>query len=61
MFLPYWALNVVVALLSMQGKIALGFHQKYFNMCAKDERHMGLEQHESNDRILMFGWTISLT
>ncbi len=26
---PFWALNVVVVLLSMQGQKALGFHQKY--------------------------------
>ncbi len=26
---PFWALNVSVALLSMQGQKALGFHQKY--------------------------------
>ncbi len=33
-----WALNVLVALLSKQGQKALGFHQKYFHLCSKDER-----------------------
>ncbi len=32
---PFWALNVVIP---MQGQKALGFHQKYFNLCSKDER-----------------------
>ncbi len=32
------ALNVSVALLSMQSQKALGFHQKYFNLCSEDER-----------------------
>ncbi len=36
--LTFWALNVSVALLSMQGQKALGFHQKYLNLCSKDER-----------------------
>ncbi len=36
--LPFWVLNVVVALLSMQGQKALGFHQKYLNLCSEDER-----------------------
>ncbi len=34
----FLALNVVVALLSMQGQKALGFHQKYLNLCSEDER-----------------------
>ncbi len=43
----FWALNVVVPLLSMQGQKALEFHQKYLNLCFEDERRsMGLEQHE---------------
>ncbi len=33
----FWALNVVVALLSMQGQKALGFHQIYLNLCSEDE------------------------
>ncbi len=37
-FRRFLALNVVVALLSMQGQKALRFHQKYFNFCSKDQR-----------------------
>ncbi len=37
--LPFWALNVVVALLSMQGQKALGFYQKYLNLFSEDERN----------------------
>ncbi len=36
--LPFWALNVVVPLLSMKGKKALGFNQKYLNLCSEDEQ-----------------------
>ncbi len=36
--LPFWALNVAVALLSMQGQKALRPHKKYLNLCFKDER-----------------------
>ncbi len=36
--LPFWALKVVVALLSMQGQKALRFHQKCLNLCSEDER-----------------------
>ncbi len=56
--LPFWALNVSVALLSMQGQKALGFHQKYLNLCYKDEQRsygFGI-----NDKIKIFGWTIPL-
>ncbi len=35
--LPFWALNVSVTLLSIQGQKALGFHKKYLNLCYKDE------------------------
>ncbi len=35
--LPFWALNVVVVLLSMEGQKALGFHPKYLNLCSDDE------------------------
>ncbi len=56
--LPFWALNVVVALLSMEGQKALGFHQKYLNLCSKGKRKSyGLV---INDRIVIFGWTIPL-
>ncbi len=45
--LPFWVLNESVALLSMQGQKALGFHQKYLNLCSKDEQSlMGLEWHD---------------
>ncbi len=44
---PFWALNVSVALLSMQGQKALGFHQKYLNLCSEDEQGLTvLERHE---------------
>uniref|UniRef100_A0A8C2E5G3 CBM21 domain-containing protein n=1 Tax=Cyprinus carpio TaxID=7962 RepID=A0A8C2E5G3_CYPCA len=36
--LPFWALNMVVTLLSMEGQKALRFHQKYLNLCFEDER-----------------------
>ncbi len=35
--LPFWALNTVVPLLSTQCQKALGFHQKYINLCSEDE------------------------
>ncbi len=35
--LPFWALNVVVVLPSMEGHKALRFHQKYLNVCSEDE------------------------
>ncbi len=37
-FLPFWDLNVVVALLSIQGQKALWFHQKHLNLCSEDEQ-----------------------
>ncbi len=43
--LPFCALNMSVALRSMQGQIALGFIKKNLNLCSKDERR-GLERHE---------------
>ncbi len=36
--LPFWALNVSVALLSMQGQKAHGFHKKILNLCSEDEQ-----------------------
>ncbi len=30
--------NIKVVLLSMEGQKALGFHQKYLNLCSEDER-----------------------
>ncbi len=60
----FWALNVVVPLLSMQGQKALGFHQKYLNLCCEDEQmSYGFGTTWGwviNDRIFIFGWTIPL-
>ncbi len=42
----FWALKVVVAL-SIQGQKALGFHQKYLNLCSEmNEGLTGLGRHE---------------
>ncbi len=35
--LPFLALNLVVALRSMEGQKALGFDQKSLNLCSEDE------------------------
>ncbi len=35
--LPFWALNMWVLLLSMEGQKAFGFHEKYLNLCSEDE------------------------
>ncbi len=62
--LPFCALTLVVPLLSMEGKRALGFHQKYLNLCSEDElRSYGFVTTWGwviNDRIFIFGWTIPL-
>ncbi len=42
--LPFWALKVAAALLSMQGQKALRFHQKYLNLCVEDERSLVFNQ-----------------
>ncbi len=59
--LPFWALNVSVALLSMQGQKALRFHQKYLNLCSEDEqrsyRFGTTWRWVINDRIFIFVWT----
>ncbi len=34
----FWALNGSVPLLSIEGQKALGFNQKYLNLCSEDER-----------------------
>ncbi len=48
--LPFWALNVIVALLFFQDQKALGFNQKYLNLCSEDEDDlMGLERQEGED------------
>ncbi len=45
--LPFWALNVAVTLLSMQGQKALGFHKKILSGVSKmNEGLTGLERHE---------------
>ncbi len=44
--LPFWALNVTVALLSTQGQKALGFHQNTLVCVLKMNKALsGLEQH----------------
>ncbi len=54
--LLFWALNVSIVLLSMAGQKALGFHQKYLNLCFEDERLAGLERHEGKlMTIFIFG------
>ncbi len=62
--LPFWALNVSVALLSMEGQKALGFHPKYLNLCSEyEQRTYGFGTTWGwviNDRIYIFGWTIPL-
>ncbi len=59
--LPFWALNTVVALLSMQGQKALRFHQKYLNLCSEDEQisyvFITTRGWVINDRIFSFGLT----
>ncbi len=54
-----------VALLSMEGRRALRFHQKYLNLCSEDERRSyGFGTTWGwviNDRIIIFWWTNLLT
>ncbi len=56
--------NISVVLLSMQGLRALGFHQKYLNLCSEDEqrsyRFGTAWRWVINNRIFIFGWTIPL-
>ncbi len=60
--LCFWALNVVVPL---EGQRALGFHQKYLNLCSEDEqRSYGFGttwEWVINYIIVIFGWTIPLS
>ncbi len=60
--LLFWVLNVSVALLSMQGQKALGFHPKYINLYSKDEwrsYRFGMTwEWVIDDRIFIFGWTV---
>ncbi len=61
----FGAVKISVALLSMEGQKALGFHQKYLNLCSEDERRScGFGTTWGwviNDRIFIFGWTIPLS
>ncbi len=63
--LCFWALIVVVPLVSMKGQKALRFLQKYLNVCSEDERRsyrFGTTWGwVINDRIVIFGWTIPLS
>ncbi len=46
-FLSFWALNMSVVLLSMEGQKALGFHQKILIYVPKMNKGLtGLEQQE---------------
>ncbi len=69
--LRFWALNVSVALLSMLGQKALGFHQKHLNLCSEDERrsygfeptwrwviheHLHLRLRSTNDQTCLNIW-----
>ncbi len=62
--LPFWALNVVVVLLSMEGQKALGVHQKHLNLCSEEKLRSNTFRKTwgwvINDRIFIFGWTILL-
>ncbi len=53
--LPFWALNMSVALLSTEGQRALGFHQKDLHLCFEEEwRSYGFRttwEWVTNDRI----------
>ncbi len=53
--LPFWALNLVVALLSMQGQKALGFDQ---NSCVPkmNDGLMGLERLEGEEFMTEFSF-----
>ncbi len=45
--LPFWALNVVVVLLSMEGQKLLDFNKNILSFVPKmNEGLMGLERHE---------------
>ncbi len=62
--LSFWALNVSVALLTIQGQKALRFNQEYLNLCSEDEwRFYGFGTIWGwviHDGIFVFGWTITL-
>ncbi len=49
--LSFWASNM-----SVKGQKALGFHQKYLNLCSEDKEGLtGLEVHVINNRIFIIG------
>ncbi len=56
--------HTVVALLSMEGQKALGFHQNYLNLCPEDERRSygfgATWGWVINDNVFILGWTIPL-
>ncbi len=56
--LRFWALNMEVALLSMQGQKALGFNQKYIFVPKMNEGLSGLERRVINDRTFILVWAI---
>ncbi len=62
--LPFWALSVVVVLLSMEDQRALGFHQKYLHLCSDDKwrsyRFGTTRGWVINDRMFFFGRTVPL-
>ncbi len=62
--LTFWATNVSVVLLSIQGQKALGFHQKYCNMCSKKEEWrsngFGTTWGWVTNYWQIFGWTRSI-
>ncbi len=57
---PFWALIVVGPLLSIKDQRALGFNQKYLNLCFEDERRscgFGMTWGwVINDLIFIFSW-----
>ncbi len=54
--LLFWALNVVVVLLSKQDQKAIGFNQKYLNLCLKmNEGIMGLDDMRVSKKNFILG------
>ncbi len=59
--LPFWALNVSVALLSMHGQRALRFHPNILICVPKmNEGLTGLEQHEGEQLMTKFPFLAEL-
>ncbi len=62
--IPFWVLNVVVVVLSLEAQKALGFNQKYLNSCSEyEQRSYGFKTTRGwviKNRIFIFGWTVSL-